>query len=705
MIALFFARHQMMNSTSSLSKFGSLSSLGASSSSPLAVSSKLDRMETERSRINRRKDDDDHHHHGSSNNPTKHNNISSPTLLQIANNNNKNDQVISSSSRNIKKKLAQKNDNDGSSSSATSDSSSSSSSSSRRYSDPVRKFHLEDEFGMGVKPMNLIPDAGGLTMATSSNDTLPVHSSSSSSSSTTSSSTWSTSLQQQQYQLWKQPVPQSISDHPTPEYVLTAYLEPLNLDEWKIQPLPNRSMAQSSLLQKVTYPAVHSCTTLPKHFPVDNTPAEHDPFLPWIHDVFPSADGTYMQIVAQNRRRCNTGKNDDHIMEQRQPQVALLQHVPIQRIHNMTDDDHFNNSSSSTISMNHHETRYRLTDYYAADPDGITTRFICRFKPSMEETLSEYYFDYDWIAFRKRYRQTIIKDDGNLKSIHTSQLIFKCPIPLSLQEKVRTGETVVNDWATLFFDIIPIRTPPRYGSPIQYLQPQYEEFSPMDPKERFNATAIYGTNHVLPRIEDSGRWENIPICLPSLMQYEQQQLSSLPVSITAPIPKIHRLVSCLWVSAGYTTRGERFAVNDGQRRLLEWMTYNQQIGFDHFYIYDNSGAFSNETTVQPVVDLFPGAVTYIQWPSAVCNNRPNNVDSPGERSSQYAAESSCRLRFGPHVEWIGQFDIDEYLVPMGDRHHNALTILDQLEQEDKRIVSFGSWRAWPRWNMIEYVFL
>lgn len=46
------------------------------------------------------------------------------------------------------------------------------------------------------------------------------------------------------------------------------------------------------------------------------------------------------------------------------------------------------------------------------------------------------------------------------------------------------------------------------------------------------------------------------------------------------------------------------------------------------------------------------------------NNNPNNVDSPGERSSQYAAESSCRLRFGPHVDWFGQFDIDEYFVPM-----------------------------------------
>lgn len=65
-----------------------------------------------------------------------------------------------------------------------------------------------------------------------------------------------------------------------------------------------------------------------------------------------------------------------------------------------------------------------------------------------------------------------------------------------------------------------------------------------------------------------------------------------------------------------------------------------------------------------------------------------------------AAEASCRLRFGPHVNWIGQFDIDEYLIPMGN-HTTILPVLDQLDKEDKKIVSLGSWRAWPRLQYIE----
>ena len=52
------------------------------------------------------------------------------------------------------------------------------------------------------------------------------------------------------------------------------------------------------------------------------------------------------------------------------------------------------------------------------------------------------------------------------------------------------------------------------------------------------------------------------------------------------------------------------------------------------------------------------------------------------------------------MNWIGQFDIDEYLIPMGN-HTTILPVLDKLDEEDKRVVSFGSWRAWPRWEYID----
>lgn len=483
-----------------------------------------------------------------------------------------------------------------------------------------------------------------------------------------------------------------IQHHPTPEHVLTAYQEVVNFDEWDTKPLPIRTAtAQASKLNEIQYSRLNSCSKLPQQWPVDDSPVDVDSFLPWIHDVFPSADGTVIQIVAQNKRRCKNGSKEKDILHQQQPQASLFQHVSLKRL-----------QPSSTQKS---EPRFRLASHEDADSDSVVTRFLCRFKPDMSVTASTFNFDYDWTAYRKKYKASFREDDAGIKAIHSTQLIFQCPVPKHLQEIVRKGSSVKDDWATLFLDVIPVRTPPRFGIPNQYFPPQYKSFQSENSSEIFDSIAAWGVNHVLPLIKDSGRWENIPICMPSLMTYEGQKESDLaPVAVNdEPLPppvKKHRLVSCIWASAGYSTRGNRFAINDGQRRLLEWITYNKIVGFDHFYVYDNSGAFSDEISLKPVVDLFPGYVTYIPWPSQICNNNPNNVDSAGERSSQYAAESSCRLRFGPHVDWIGQFDIDEYLVPMGE-YKTVTSLLDKLDKEDTRIISFASWRAWPRRAHIE----
>ena len=217
--------------------------------------------------------------------------------------------------------------------------------------------------------------------------------------------------------------------------------------------------------------------------------------------------------------------------------------------------------------------------------------------------------------------------------------------------------SIFNDYATQFVDLIPIRTPPRYIYPNHFLPPRFGQ------KYKWNATAQYGSNHILPKIEDSGRWENIPICKPSLMTYPDEALNataSLEEENDRKMEKMaltkekkHKLIMCTWTSAGFHTRGERTLVNDGSQRLLEWLHFNRLVGVDHVYIYDNSGKYSEN--LKPVTDLFPGFVTRISWPSKVCNNRPGNGDNKGERSSQYAAESSCLLRFGAHSDWLGAF--------------------------------------------------
>ena len=98
------------------------------------------------------------------------------------------------------------------------------------------------------------------------------------------------------------------------------------------------------------------------------------------------------------------------------------------------------------------------------------------------------------------------------KSIHTSQLIFKCPVPENLVHTVREGISVVDDQATLFLSLIPVRTPPRYGAPDRFLPPRFQEEKP----HNFTVSMEWGDSHILPRVVDSGRWENIPICRPDI---------------------------------------------------------------------------------------------------------------------------------------------------------------------------------------------
>ena len=62
-------------------------------------------------------------------------------------------------------------------------------------------------------------------------------------------------------------------------------------------------------------------------------PVDADPYLPWIHDAFPSADGRHVEFVISNKRRCNTdpGKFAPDLRNL-EPQVALMQPVPVKRI-------------------------------------------------------------------------------------------------------------------------------------------------------------------------------------------------------------------------------------------------------------------------------------------------------------------------------------------------------------------------------------
>lgn len=513
--------------------------------------------------------------------------------------------------------------------------------------------------------------------------------------------------------------------------VLTAYCEPVNQTQWETRPLPPREgpTTKSSLFE-ISYPHLRSCMALSSQWPIDTPPVDLDPFLPWIHDVFPSSDGQNVMFVAQNRRRCYNGqrslrngekppkgvihhKNFIHIDYAKnyfmRPQSALFQHVPVKRIPSE------NNPGEDA------EPRYRLASHEEADAEGMETRFICRFKsydpnasPSLSivgYTLSKHVVDYDYHTYRKGYKFSATEAGYDNHMIWQSQLLFKCPVPTAYHEMVQNGDTVVDDYATLYVDVIPIRTAPRYTPPREFLQPKYDFHN--DLENLFLPDIEWGKDHVLPRIDESGRWENIPVCMPSLMSHgivpkgvdvnaltiPENESDKKYAKFTGELPpKIHKVIACTWASTTFRTRSNRAQVGDGKRRLKEWLEFNLLSGFDHIYVYDNSGAFTNQDSLADIIGLFPpDKVTRVDWPCKICSNRDGNE---GERSSQYAAESSCRLRFGTHARWLGSFDTDEYLVPMG-QHNSMGEVADELDQKGVKVAVFKSSPAKPRLDLLE----
>jgi hypothetical protein len=563
---------------------------------------------------------------------------------------------------------------------------------------------------------------------------------------------------------------------------LTAYIEePMRIDK----PLPIRKKPN---LRKITYGTIQSCHNnqdnnnnniqdiLPVDHPIEldnkfgpnvgtlfslyslrqeyaniSCPVDADPFLPWIHDVFLNTDGTYVEFIAHNKRRCRSDPSsfmDD--LTNLEPQIAIMQSVSVKRI--IPDNNNGNNSNyTETTSY-----RYRLASIEEADDDGRETRFICQFhtpiirnnnnndnkqqqqqniiieKKILAETLSVFPYNYEHANYRKGGKRskpmlTRPKDSKDIHGTHNenvwnSIIHFRCPVPDFLKDKIikeRNNNNDNNNNNMIYIDLVPIRTPARETN--EGYNPQLLSSS------SFNATEEWGTNHILPSVEDSGRWSNIPICpvvsssigsstttTEVSSHSDTMSSSSSAAKITASSNKSHYLIGCLWASAEFSTRGDSTIDKSTSVRLLEWIVYNLYIvKMDHIYVYDNTRAFvtnnnngTSSSSLKKVLDIFPSdRVTRIPWKHRVCNNnRPMHKNS-GERSSQYAAETSCRVRYGPTTEWLAQLDVDEYLIPAGQwtdiQSWLKESVMSGKIENNTNILSFFQTRAMPNIEFME----
>jgi len=481
-------------------------------------------------------------------------------------------------------------------------------------------------------------------------------------------------------------------------------------------------------------------------------PVDADPYLPWIHDSFPSNDGKYVEFIIGNKRRCNTDPKTFKVdLQNLEPQVALMQPIPVKRwkegmtvdssmqsLWQRENDNYHIPRKEKPILLddgNFNPPRYLIaTSLDDADEDGKYTRYICRFhsvvlathKDNIEgesrllkrailgETLSNYPYNPEHANFRKRGSNPMVTplEKGHDEQIWNNIHQIRCPVPEKINESekdsligaIASGRTVLDGVPSIYVDLIPIRTPARidkegYGIP-------GVKSSPFKPNEE------WGDSHVLPLVEASGRWSNIPVCYPPKVDESTYNERINPQAETsgrdADVPpelvtknKSHFLVGCVWASHSFSTRGNSLSTDSSTSdRLLEFLTYHLRIaGFDHVYVYDNSDTTeSSKNTLKSVTDMFsPEQVTRIPWPHRVCNNNRPAHSNPGVRSSQYAAEASCRARYGSDTTWMATLDVDEYLILVGDEYTSLRHWLEHITETEQstKILSFFQTRALP----------
>ena len=392
-----------------------------------------------------------------------------------------------------------------------------------------------------------------------------------------------------------------------------------------------------------------------------------------------------------------------------------------------------NEKSPISYDQSYQPSKYVLaTALDAAAEDGKFTRFICRFhtlilsekqnqtklkQVILGESLSIYPYNPEHANYIKRGSKPMLTspEKGHDEQIWNSVYSIRCPVPelkngtVSLRSLIASGKTISqsNGAPSIYIDLIPIRTQVRTNKE-GFGIPGIDITSSFDPKH------AWGEDHVLPRVELSGRWANIPVCMPPVeeqklpLAYDSSMPNNVNIGENTSSNKSHFLVGCVWASRSFSTRGQTTATDSSTSdRLLEFLTYHTAIaGFDHMYVYDNSDTSiedNNTASLAHITNLFSSQlVSRIPWPHRICNNNRPAHSNPGERSSQYAAEASCRARYGPNTEWMISMDVDEFLIPVSKKWQGIKEWLQHVTatEKDTAILSFFQTRALPNIDLM-----
>ncbi|KAK3578984.1 hypothetical protein CHS0354_034779 [Potamilus streckersoni] len=130
--------------------------------------------------------------------------------------------------------------------------------------------------------------------------------------------------------------------------------------------------------------------------------------------------------------------------------------------------------------------------------------------------------------------------------------------------------------------------------------------------------------------------------------------------------------------------------------IVEWLELNIILGADYFFIYNYSSAFNIRKVLKLYTDR--GLVEVIQWPL------PMHVDTwpPSDKTpevtyfGQTAALNDCLYRNRPYTKFMINVDVDEFIIPRGNRSYKWVDMLKQLPEASGYIIRHTFFRKdWP----------
>jgi Glycosyltransferase family 92 len=108
--------------------------------------------------------------------------------------------------------------------------------------------------------------------------------------------------------------------------------------------------------------------------------------------------------------------------------------------------------------------------------------------------------------------------------------------------------------------------------------------------------------------------------------------------------------------------------------LREWLEFHKLVGFERFYMYNNFSTDHHREVLAPYIA--DGTVVHHEWPV---------------EPAQMAGYRDVLARHGNETEWLGFFDIDEFLFsPTGEKVSDILRAFEQYPGVVVNEITFGT---------------